>query len=145
MKTLHKTVSMLALLAPIGLFTPACVDDVEDFEDDDQLRPAKNPCPPCYVGGNSIYLGIHTDYSPSSITNTTVVISNAADDEVINYGSSFTVPNDPNTVQVTDNDLCIVDGTSAPPSRVDVYFTLNTAVGSIVVTDEDIPIVSTCS
>ena len=149
MKTLLKTLSIIGLVAPIALFTSACDEESDDFEDidafddADELRPAKAACPPCYVGGNTVYLGISDDYNPSTITNTSVKIWNSSASEWINYGTTLSVPVDPNTIPVTDSELCTVGSTGQPPTSAYVRYQLTLATGTITV-GQSIPIVSVC-
>jgi hypothetical protein len=88
-------------------------------------------------------LGLATAYSPSSVTNVSILISNAAGSELRDYGSTVTVPNDPNFVVVTDNELCTVGSTGAPPTAAYVEFEFTTALGTEMV-GQYIPIESTC-
>jgi hypothetical protein len=127
MKTLVKVLHLIALVAPAGLLVPACGDEFDEFEDAEELRPAKATCPPCYVGGNDVYLGISTNYNPANITDVSVTITNNSGSEVRNYGTSYTVPNDPNTVMITDNELCTVGTTGQPPTKAFVQFIIGGA------------------
>lgn len=143
MKTLLKILPVITLLAPVGLFTSGCVDEGDDFEDADQLRPAQSACPPCYIGGNQVYLGISTAYKPSHILNTSLLITNSAGSELRDYGSGLSVPNDPDTIAVTDNELCTVGQTGQPPSQATIMFQVMGDAGPTTVI-ENIAITSTC-
>src|SRR5262245_58750793 len=106
----------IALLAAAVPATPACVDDIEDFDDEVEFRPDDLACPPCYVDGNVARFGIGTGYNPSNITNLSVTITNSGGSELRDYGSP-TVPYTPNTLAITDNELCTVGTTGQPPTK----------------------------
>ncbi|HLT40048.1 MAG TPA: hypothetical protein VK034_27395 [Enhygromyxa sp.] len=132
------------MLMPVGLFGSACIDEGDEFDDDVELRPAQSACPPCFVGGKKVYLGISTAYNPSSIANVSLLISNSGGSELINFGSSVTIPNDPNTVAITDNELCTVDRTGLPPTEAYVMFEIYDG-GGLITVGENIAITFTCS
>ena len=131
------------------LVTLGCGEEYDELADefgafeDDQLRPQASPCPVCKIKKPTTKLGLATAYSPSSVTNVSILISNAAGSELRNYGSTLTIPNDPNSITMTDNELCTVGTTGAPPSTAYITFVLTTAAGTETV-GQYIPIEETC-
>jgi hypothetical protein len=142
MKKLLRVFTMLALALP-GLSSFGCEAEVDELGDDVELRPMQSACPPCYIGGEEMYLGISTDYNPNAIMGVSVEISNSGASELIDYGATLAVPNDPNTIAVTDNELCTVGRTGQPPTTAYVEFEISGSAGPITV-GENIAIVSNC-
>jgi hypothetical protein len=143
MKTLPRILSALALVLPLGLSSFGCEAEEDEFEAEFDLRPAQSACPPCFIGDGKVHLGISTDYNPNSILGVSVEISNSGATELLDYGATLAVPNDPSTVEVTDNELCTVGRTGQPPTTAYVEFKLSGAAGPITV-GENIAIVSNC-
>jgi hypothetical protein len=143
MKVLLKSLPTIALLLPLGLCTVACVDEYDEDWEGDQLRPAQQACPPCFVGDNQVTLGISTRYDTSSLTNVAVRISNSGGSELRDY-DNLSVPYDPNTTVVTDNELCTVGSTGQPPTMAIVEFEFGNPSGPPTTVSEEIAITSTC-
>jgi hypothetical protein len=144
MKHVLRVLSIVALVGPAGLFTSGCTDEFDEFEDMDQLRPERPECAHCEVvkpaTGAKARLGISTAYSPSSITNVSIEISNAAGTELLDYGNTLSVPNDPNLLDVPDDELCKTVGTTGNlPTAAYVEFEITDATGVYTV-GGDIPI-----
>ena len=133
--------ALLRILPVLIAFGCAAEDD--GFDDDVDLRPAQSACPPCFIGGNQIHLGIATAYNPNLITNVSVEISNSGAAELLDYGATVAVPNDPSTIAVTDNELCTVGRTGQPPTRAYVEFELSGSTGPYTI-GEDIAITAAC-
>jgi hypothetical protein len=127
----------------LGLCTFACVDEYDEDLDGDQLRPAQSACPPCYIGGNQAHLGISTRYNTNSLTNVAVRISNSGGSELRDY-DALSVPYDPNTTTVTDNELCTVGSTGQPPTMAIVEFEFGNPSGPPTTVSEEIAITANC-
>jgi hypothetical protein len=136
--------NLLKILPIIALLVSACGDEFDEFEDTEEFRPAKAGCPPCFVGGNHAYLGISTNYNPANITSTSLTIQNAGGSETRNYGTSYTIPNDPNTVTITDNELCTVGTTGQAPTKVLVEFVIGGAAPTTIYEEIDLVQVPVC-
>jgi hypothetical protein len=148
MKHVLQILSIVALVGSAGLFTSGCTDEFDEFEDMDQLRPERPICSHCdfilAATGATAQLGISTDYSPGSITNVSILISNAGGTELLDYGDTLSVPNDPNTITVPDNELCTVGTTGSPPTAIYVEFEITDAAGFYKV-GNNVPFTGTCS
>jgi hypothetical protein len=139
-----KILCLIALVAPAVLLASACTDETDNFEAAGELRPDDLVCPPCYIEPPRAYLGINTDYNPANITNVSVRITNASGSELRDYGTSYSVPNDPNTVTITDNELCTVGTTGQPPTQAFVEFKIGGAAPTTLYEEIDYVPVTAC-
>lgn len=139
---------VLQILSIVALVGSGCIDEVEDFEDIDELRPERPACSSCNgilnAGGGKANLSLSTDYSPAEVTNVAIKITNDSGWEWRDYDDTVTVPNDPDVVEVIDNELCTVGSTGQPPTQMYVKFQITDASGSYFVGNY-IPFTGTCS